>query len=116
MGAVGLAIKMLVFQFLLVNIQLFYNSKLLNLNFLKLLRHQIFCILTFLILAILARHFSNLIYTQPVSSFIMCGICYTLLSILVVYFFPSIIGMTEVEFQNAKNILIDKFQKTNKKT
>ena len=114
LGAIGLAIKMLVFQFLLVNIQLFYNSKFLNLDFLKLLKHQMFCVLTFLTLALAARHFSSLIFTQPISQILLCGISYTISSVLIIYFSPSIIGMSRLEFQKTKNILIDKFQKINK--
>ena len=37
LGALGLAIKMIIIQFVSVNIQLFYNSKYLKLSFIKFL-------------------------------------------------------------------------------
>jgi O-antigen/teichoic acid export membrane protein len=77
MGAVGFAITMVVAQLIGVNIQLYYNSRYLSMNFLALLSNQAYTVLFF----ILASYISSMaILEEAIYSFLLSGVVYTLIS------------------------------------
>lgn len=105
MGATGLSIKMLTIQFLIVNTQLFFNSKFLNIRLLDLLFHQLICSSYFLCLGLLTYRIFEKSFSSNIAFVTVGGIFYTLLSILGIYFFPSVIGINREDIKKVKYIL-----------
>jgi len=97
-GALGLALKMVILQFVAVNTQLYFNAKLLKLSFLKYLGHQLLSLLFFLVLAGLAALGIDQFKLNPVSSLIISGILYSGSAILIIYLFPQIVGLKRDDF------------------
>lgn len=95
LGAVGLAIKIVIFQFLTVNVQLYFNARFLKLPFAKYFIHQVCCVLIFLILAYLARElikFTPYVNRNVFIRFCSSGFFYVLLVASSVQVFPYIMG------------------------
>jgi len=95
-GATGLAIKMVVMQFIGVNVELFFNSKLLKLNFWKYLSHQIVSVGAFLGLGTTAIVIVEHVLYVPekgIASFIGSGFVYTLLVGGVLLLCPILFGL-----------------------
>jgi hypothetical protein len=101
-GATGLALKFLLIQFIVVNVQLFFNSKYLKLNFLKYFGHQIICVGLFLGIAFISKIIIDLLIQvndNIILGFLMSGILYSVLIILLVYFFPAIFGLFKIDIK-----------------
>lgn len=99
-GAAGLASKTLLIQFLAVNTQLYFNSRLLGFAFWKYLVHQLASIGAFLMLAVLSKLIINSILSMRggiVINFVSSGILYLAISSVLVYFIPSLIGWKKKE-------------------
>jgi len=96
-GAIGLAFKMIFIQFIVTNIQLFFNAKFLNFNMLDFLWHQLYSILFFSIFAFLASSMS--ITKFPLLNFVISGVLYTLFVIIFTYQFPKIFALTRDEIK-----------------
>lgn len=111
LGALGLAIKMLLIQFLSVNIQLFYNSKHLNLDFKKLLGHQILIVVVFFIFALLANFISDLILNDSILLFLLSGVIYLFLLLLLIYNFPFLISIKKTKILKVETIIIKKIKR-----
>ena len=95
-GSTGLAIKMVVIQVVAVNVQLYFNAKLLQLSFWKYFTHQILCLGCLLLLAFLSSFkitncFSS--FTNIIINFISNGMLYTITVVVLVYFVPSVFGL-----------------------
>jgi len=101
LGAVGLAYKMIIGQLIGTNIQLYFNSKFLDLDMKYFVQHQIYSVLFFVVLAYLSSHIVNL--SSPLIEFLMSGSIYTLFVIIFVYIFPEVFSTTRDEI---KEILI----------
>jgi O-antigen/teichoic acid export membrane protein len=111
LGAAGLAIKMVVIQIIFVNVQLFYNSQLLNLNFWKYLGHQIICVTCLIVISTLVMWFvSNGLNLENhiFISFLLSGMLYTGLVGILVYFQPIVFGITSQDLAYVKNLIIQK--------
>jgi hypothetical protein len=109
LGATGLAIKMVLIQVIFVNIQLYYNSRLLNLNFWKYIGHQIVCVACLMIISIAVMWFvSNGLNlgNNVISSFLLSGMLYTGLVGILVYFQPIVFGITNQDISYIKNFII----------
>ena len=94
-GATGLAIKMVGFNIFCVNLQLFFNSRFLNLNFIKYLAHQVGCVGIMLTMAFLISRGVK-IFMGSVNvfvSFIISGFIYTCCVGVVAYTMPIIFGL-----------------------
>ena len=89
-GAEGLALKMVVVQFLSVNVQLYYNSKYLNVRWLEYLYHQLISISMFTFVAYITK-FS--IYEDRFANFFFSGFIYSLICLLLLLFFPKLFGL-----------------------
>jgi len=96
-GAVGFAIMMVVSQFLNTNLQLYYNSRYLNISFLKLLLHQIYSVAVFLSLSFSASTTVN--FSNPIFSFLISGVIYLILSGVAIYIYPGILSLKREEIR-----------------
>lgn len=97
LGALGFGVKMILAQVIGVNIQLYFNVKLLNLKMSSFVYHQIYTVVAFSTIAYLSSlfiDFDNVLY-----DFLICGAVYTLLSGIFIYFFPQIIAITKSELK-----------------
>jgi O-antigen/teichoic acid export membrane protein len=109
LGATGLAIKMVLIQVIFVNIQLYYNSRLLNLNFWKYIGHQIVCVGCLLIISIVVMWFVSNglnLANQVIISFLLSGMLYTGLVGILVYFQPIVFGITSHDIGFIKTFII----------
>jgi len=106
MGATGLAVKMVVINFITVNVMLYFNAKFLKLPFYWYLTHQLVSLFVFLTLAFLIimpivwyyyfvknlkdikkdPHFIYIIFVAVLEA---TPVLYMLLAFLIVIFFPN---------------------------
>ena len=94
MGATGLAIKFVITQFIMVNVQLYYNSKLLNLRFVKYFFHQNIVVITLIGISTVAKFAVSLI--QPLDSILnlfISAIIYSVITLATVVYYPKIFGL-----------------------
>ncbi len=107
LGAVGLAYKMIIGQFIGVNIQLYFNSKFLNLDMKYFVFHQLYSIAFFAILAWISSSVIDL--TSSLLEFLISGVVYTIFVTLFAYIFPEIFSTTRHEIQETlirlKNVI-----------
>ena len=105
-GATGLAISTVFMQFIGVNVQLFYNSKFLKLRFLNYFGHQIICVSSLISIALLSKFSIDrllMINGNIIVSFLISGVLYSLLVILLVYYFPAIFGLHRSDIKTGFN-------------
>ena len=109
LGALGLAIKMIIIQFVSVNIQLFYNSKYLKLSFIKFFTHQLLIIYIFFIFAFLANKISIIFIEHNLIYFIISALIYYILILFFLYNFPFLISLKKYKINKfIKGILLNK--------
>lgn len=109
-GAVGLAISYIVLQFFAVNTQLYYNSKLLMLNFWRYIGHQVISVGVMISLAMMAKKMVELILSldeHVIVSFLVSGLIYSILVGLVAIVFPILFGLSKNDIHRMKNIVLD---------
>jgi O-antigen/teichoic acid export membrane protein len=98
LGAMGLSIKMVLVQFLAVNVQLIIISKYLKLSFTKYFLHQI-CVLIFLLtIGKLATGLTNMIFfltKNEIVQFCANGFLYTMFTIIFLFRYPKLFGIVE---------------------
>ena len=98
LGALGLTWKMIIVQIISVNIQLYFNGKFLKISIFPFLKHQLYSVVFFVILA-----FISTIQIFPTCSillnFISSGIIYTLLVIFGTLVFPTIFATSRNEIR-----------------
>lgn len=105
-GATGLAIKMVIINVIAVNVQLYFNAKLLHLSYLHYLVHQIGCLLFFTSLAAMSSLVANYILVdEGLYDFILSGITYTMIVIASVYFKPEILGLKRKDVQSLVQLI-----------
>jgi hypothetical protein len=97
LGAVGLAYKMIIGQFIGTTIQLYYNSKFLDFKMKYFLSHQFYSIVFFFFLAYVASDIFP--FESPIVSFLGSGFLYTILVIIFVYIFPQVFATTRDEIK-----------------
>jgi O-antigen/teichoic acid export membrane protein len=108
-GATGLAIKMVLVQFIGVNIGLYFNAKLLSLPFFKFLLHQFGSIGIMVIVAIGTRlGIDNIpiLKNYIILSFILSGIIYTILIAVIGNYFPKLFGLDKKTIRQMKTRLV----------
>jgi O-antigen/teichoic acid export membrane protein len=94
MGAIGLAIKMVLVQFITVNIILWFSARFLNLSFIKFFGHQLIVLSILFLLAKLSLYMTDFISTHILNNFIISGIIYSLLVLSTILLYPRIIVKT----------------------
>jgi len=108
LGAIGLAYKMIVGQIIGVNIQLYFNSKLLNFKMKHFILHQIYSLVFFTILALLASNIFSV--SSPLYSFLISGVIYTFFVIIFTYIFPQVFATNKMELKQSLIKLIIKIK------
>jgi len=102
-GATGLALKLVLVNIFSVNLQLYFNARLLGLRFWRYVGHQFLSAGCLLALSFLAKwgvdHLPAL-HGRVLASFFLAGICYTLLAALVTGFFPALIGVSRQDMRS----------------
>jgi len=95
LGALGLAIKTVFLQFIAVNVQLYFNSKYLNLSFIKYLFHQFFVLVVLFFVAILSKWVFSSVFNNLILSTLLSGLVYSIFILFVLYNFPLLISMAK---------------------
>jgi O-antigen/teichoic acid export membrane protein len=95
-GAMGLSLKMVFIQIIVVNVLLYFNAKYLKLNFWKYLSHQfisifLFMLISFLAMILIDRGFG---IKNEIIGFFLSGALYSLIVGALLYFYPRIFGLT----------------------
>ena len=96
-ASIGLAIKMVVIQFIIVNVQLWYNTKFLDLSFIKFFGHQFLCLILLLIVSYISRIFSSYIFINEIYLLIISAFIYFSFTLLIVIIFPKIISINRLQ-------------------
>jgi O-antigen/teichoic acid export membrane protein len=96
-GAVGLAWKMILRQFIGVNIQLYFNAKLLNLDVKHFIWHQIYAVAFFSIIALIPTIFIS--FDSNLLEFLVSGFLYTFFVIIFGYIFPQVFATNRDEIK-----------------
>jgi O-antigen/teichoic acid export membrane protein len=110
-GAAGLAIKMVIVQCLCVNVHLYFNCRFLKLNFWRYIGHQLFSVLFFLLFSVIATFIVNrvIIITHNVTvNFLLSGIIYTSMILVLIYFMPLLIGLNGMDMTSMKLLVLNK--------
>jgi O-antigen/teichoic acid export membrane protein len=98
MGATGLAIKMAILTIITVNIRLFFNTRFLDLKFRRYVAHQVLVSVCLLGIAVFARLLVDRgfgLAGMNTTSFLLNGIFYTLIVMLLIYFRPTMFGFNK---------------------
>jgi len=102
LGANGLALKMVIFNIVAVNLQLYFNCRYLKLSFLKLVWHQFFSVLIFLSVSLVLTLSVTLLlsaYNNLVLIFLLEGLLYCCAVLALIYFVPFIFGLEHQDVQ-----------------
>jgi O-antigen/teichoic acid export membrane protein len=105
-GATGLAIKMVVLQFIGVNVQLWFNTRLLKLRFWRYVGHQIVsvgCLLGVAAISMLVVDKGLGLQNKVVLSFFLSGVFYTLMTGVLGYAQPVLFGLQRRDIRNLLN-------------
>ncbi|MBF0445242.1 MAG: lipopolysaccharide biosynthesis protein [Magnetococcales bacterium] len=116
--SVGLAIKMVLIQFLIVNVQLYYNTKMLKLSFANYVIHQIVSTGTLLVLAFLSQIVINKLIVDhdlqsEIINFFLSGLLYSAGVLLLLYHLPRIAGLNKENIRQGLKFL--RLSKSNEK-
>lgn len=105
LGAVGLAIKYIALQFFHVNIELFFNSKIIGFSFWKYFLHQLVCVGVLTATAFMSAFFVRkyLLFTGVINSFLITGLVYSGVVAFLIYKLPVVFGLKE---NDVRSILI----------
>ncbi|MDD5298985.1 MAG: hypothetical protein PHD65_00665 [Gallionella sp.] len=93
LGAVGLALKMVVVQFIFVNVGLWFNARMLSINFWKLLAHQLIVPATFLLCVFASSALLSPLALPRLVQFLLAGVVYTLLVSMMILLIPQLVGL-----------------------
>ncbi len=105
LGAVGLALKVVMIEIVTVMIQLYFSVRFLKLEIRSLLFHQVYSILVFVSAAIISTSIVNV--DSELISFLISGFIYTVFVIIFTYLFPQIFATTRKEIKIYSNKAID---------
>jgi O-antigen/teichoic acid export membrane protein len=114
-GAMGLAGKMVFLQFIAVNVQLYFNTLLLKLRFWHYVGHQLLCVGSMLSVAIIVSWGVDKFVAGPamvIQRFLLAGILYTLLVVILTYLHPVIFGLNREDLHFLIKIARQRFRLT----
>jgi O-antigen/teichoic acid export membrane protein len=97
LGAIGLAYKMIIGQFIGVNMQLYFNARFLKLKLRYFILHQVYSILFFVILSYISSHLLS--FDSDIVYFLVSGFIYTILVIIFIYIFPQVFATSRDEIK-----------------
>jgi len=104
LGAFGLALKLVLIQMISTNVQLYFSCRIVKASYFKAILHQIFVPMFFVTIAFLCSRlflFSN----SLIINIIISGFFYTLITIISIFLFPQIIGISKKELYNYINVV-----------
>ena len=109
-GAQGLALKMVALQFIGVNIQLFYNARMLSLSMGYYLLHQILSAAVFFCLARSAHIFVSLFCSEESITlhFLLSGFTYSIGMLILLMAFPVVCGVSREDIANVKKRVLSR--------
>ena len=95
LGAVGLALKMVIFNIVINNVLLYFNARYLRLPFGWYVAHQIFSVVIFLVIAWMVTFGIDhcLAGSGVLWRFLWAGLGYFFIMIGFIYFFPALLGL-----------------------
>jgi len=108
-----MAIKIVAPQFIGVNVQLYFNSRLLHLNFIKYLGHQVLsvgCLLGIAVIAVFLVDKGLELQNKVILSFLLSGILYTLMVAILGYVQPVLFGLQRRDIHSLIQSGIQKFR------
>lgn len=112
-GATGLSIKMVLLQFIAVNVQLYFNARLLKLSFYRYLGHQVLsvgCLLAIAAIASIIVSQMSILSGKMIMNFIAAGMVYTFMVALMIYFVPATFGLRRDDIRSGMEYMLNKFQ------
>lgn len=112
LGATGLAIKMIAIQFIGVNLQLWFNARMLRLRFGALVGEQLASVALFGVAGWVAVAATSRIVGALVPNLLASGAIYTLLCTLAVVAFPRLCGFSRGELWREVRVLAVKLRPT----
>jgi len=95
-GAIGLAVKFVALQFIVVNVQLWFNARFLNFQFSRYLTHQVACMACLLVLALLSMNIVDaipILKGQIIPGFLFSGVLYTFFVGITTAVIPALFGL-----------------------
>jgi len=107
-GATGLAVKIVLVQFIGVNVQLFYNAKLLKLNFIKYFAHQLIIISLLISISFLSKLLIDsfsVFSASRIINFLSSGVLYSSIVVILVLIFPLIFGLYRRDINNIMSLI-----------
>lgn len=109
LGATGLSMKFFIHGFVTVNVLLFFITRQLGLSFVSLFFHQIYIALMFGVIAYLSNMLIEMYFTNIIVSFLINGVLYSVICLIVFLFFPKLIGLEKEDirfyFQKVRQLL-----------
>jgi len=112
LGSTGLALEMILVQFIGQNILLWYNTKLLEISYIKLLGHQIILIVIFGVVAGLTTMISNLYINNILVNLITAGAIYLVIALLIVYLLPAMVSSSRNEIKRNMRLIFQKLSRS----
>ena len=100
LGAIGLSIKMLIHQFLIANIYLYYCSKILNFKFYVYLFCQFIIFIIFGTISFCSKIFTSHFIENMFFNFILDGLLYSTVVIVLVISFPRFFMLKQKDINN----------------
>jgi hypothetical protein len=112
LGASGLAAKMVVYQILVVNIQLYFNARMLDLKFGRYLVHQIGSLMAFIVVALAARWLAALVTPGgAIEGLVVSAIVYAALVAGVAVAVPDLLGVRRSELVHTLETITTKLRR-----
>lgn len=108
LGSLGLALKVVILNIVMVNVQLWIAIKLLKLRFSRYLLHQLAVPVCFSVCALIGVQAANMLALGRFPGLIICGMIYSLLVITAIAAVPQLAGMQRGELGAAIRKVIRK--------
>jgi len=113
-GATGLAVKMVLLQFIAVNVMTYFNSRLLRFRYWRYLGHQIGCVGCFLALAVIVTLGVDKMMLSSgdkvIFGFLLAGALYTLAVGVLIYFQPALLGLHRKDMESLVQLVREKWR------
>lgn len=112
-GATGLAVKMILVNFIGVNVQVFFGLRFLKLSFWQNLTHQFLSIGSLVILALftsIAVNYIPTFRTTIILNFLIAGFIYTAMVVVGAYFLPFLFGLKRDDLNSIISIISNKIK------
>jgi O-antigen/teichoic acid export membrane protein len=112
-GATGLAIKMVLLQFVGVNVYLYFNAKFLKLPFFKYITHQIVsvtCLLAIAGIATIGVDTITGLHVNIILRFLLAGCVYSILVAVLIFYIPEIFGAKKQDIHLVRQWLNAKYR------